>query len=68
MQHLRDLGLREHIKEGDTERVGDAIRAHLQERYQLRQLISDEAKINDVSGDEQSSVMEGLVAGGENSG
>ena len=68
MQHLRDLGLRENIKEGDRELLGDAIRAHLRERYQLSQLTSDEAEINDVSGDEQSSVMEGLVAGGENSG
>ena len=68
MQHLHDLGLCGNIKEGDTERLGDAIRAHLRERYQLRQLTSDEAEINDVSGDEQSSLMEELVAGGENNG
>ena len=68
MQHLYNLRLHEHIKEGNTEYLGDAIRAHLREHYQLKQLTFNEAEISDVSGDDQSSVMEGLVAGGEKSG
>ena len=57
MEHLRNLKNRENVEESGAKRLGDAIRSHLRNLYQIRQLTSDEANFADASSDEQS-IME----------
>ena len=53
MELLHCLGLREKVAERGA-KLGDAIRAHLQNHYRIEQSKSDGADVVDASSDEQS--------------
>ena len=57
MEHLYNLKLRENVEASGAKRLGDAIRSHLRNLYQIGDLTSDGANVIDASSDEQS-IME----------
>ena len=56
MVKLNKLQLAETAKESGAKRLGDAIRSHLRNIYQIGQPTSDRADIMDISSNEQSIV------------